>query len=129
MSAIRNVSTSAPGRAPPPVRTRSGRVPAIDHPSPGWSRCSKSSSGAPGTIRTVHRANGANRRYALPEYREVQIVDVAQGGQTMTEIAERPAAAADGGAELAHINHWINGQLVAGTSGRHGPGYDPATGQ
>ena len=47
----------------------------------------------------------------------------------MTEIAERPAAADAGGAELAHINHWINGQLVAGTSGRRGPVYDPATGR
>jgi malonate-semialdehyde dehydrogenase (acetylating)/methylmalonate-semialdehyde dehydrogenase len=47
----------------------------------------------------------------------------------MTEIAERPAAAGEAGAELAHINHWINGRLAAGTSGRRGPVYDPATGQ
>jgi len=47
----------------------------------------------------------------------------------MTEIAERPAAAGEAGAELAHINHWINGGLTAGTSGRRGPVYDPATGQ
>jgi malonate-semialdehyde dehydrogenase (acetylating)/methylmalonate-semialdehyde dehydrogenase len=47
----------------------------------------------------------------------------------MTEIAERPSAPADGGAELATINHWIDGRLVAGTSGRRGPVYDPASGR
>jgi malonate-semialdehyde dehydrogenase (acetylating)/methylmalonate-semialdehyde dehydrogenase len=47
----------------------------------------------------------------------------------MTEIAERPAVAGEAGAELAQINHWINGGLTAGTSGRRGPVYDPATGR
>jgi malonate-semialdehyde dehydrogenase (acetylating) / methylmalonate-semialdehyde dehydrogenase len=45
----------------------------------------------------------------------------------MTQIAEpelaRSAAAAD------TVPHWIAGQQVAGTSGRRGPVYDPATGQ
>ena len=47
----------------------------------------------------------------------------------MTEIAERPAAATEAGSDVAHVNHWINGRLVSGASGRRGPVYDPATGR
>jgi len=47
----------------------------------------------------------------------------------MTQIAE-PAFGADerpGGTE--RVNHWINGARVAGSSGRSGPVYNPATGE
>jgi malonate-semialdehyde dehydrogenase (acetylating) / methylmalonate-semialdehyde dehydrogenase len=48
----------------------------------------------------------------------------------MTDIAERAEAAAQPAApETGRISHWINGRLVEGTSGRHGPVYDPATGR
>jgi malonate-semialdehyde dehydrogenase (acetylating)/methylmalonate-semialdehyde dehydrogenase len=40
----------------------------------------------------------------------------------MTETIEAPAA-------LRQINHWIAGRAVAGTSGRKGPVYNPATGR
>ncbi|MBA2633902.1 MAG: aldehyde dehydrogenase family protein, partial [Chloroflexi bacterium] len=30
---------------------------------------------------------------------------------------------------MDRVNHWINGARVAGTSGRFGPVYNPATGQ
>ena len=40
----------------------------------------------------------------------------------MTETIEAPAA-------LKQIGHWIGGRAVAGTSGRSGPVYNPATGQ
>jgi malonate-semialdehyde dehydrogenase (acetylating)/methylmalonate-semialdehyde dehydrogenase len=40
----------------------------------------------------------------------------------MTETIEAPAA-------LKHINHWIGGRPVAGTSGRKGPVYNPAIGR
>lgn len=45
----------------------------------------------------------------------------------MTQVAEphaepRPAA-------VDRVNHWINGARVAGTSGRNGPVYNPATGE
>ena len=40
----------------------------------------------------------------------------------MTETIEAPAA-------LRQINHWIGGHSVAGTSGRKGPVYNPATGR
>jgi malonate-semialdehyde dehydrogenase (acetylating)/methylmalonate-semialdehyde dehydrogenase len=40
----------------------------------------------------------------------------------MTETIEAPAA-------LRQINHWIGGRAVAGTSGRKGPVYNPATGR
>ena len=43
----------------------------------------------------------------------------------MTEIAERPAAADAGGAELAHINHWINGQTGGGNIGPPRAGLRP----
>jgi malonate-semialdehyde dehydrogenase (acetylating)/methylmalonate-semialdehyde dehydrogenase len=45
----------------------------------------------------------------------------------MTQLAEpgleRPEAPA-----IGRINHWIGGESVAGTSGREGPVFDPATG-
>jgi malonate-semialdehyde dehydrogenase (acetylating)/methylmalonate-semialdehyde dehydrogenase len=45
----------------------------------------------------------------------------------MTQVAEpRTDSAA---AELERIQHWIGGQPVAGTSGRSGPVYNPASGQ
>jgi malonate-semialdehyde dehydrogenase (acetylating) / methylmalonate-semialdehyde dehydrogenase len=46
----------------------------------------------------------------------------------MTQVAEpsTPTAAA---APPGRVSHWIGGHLVAGTSGREGPVYDPATGQ
>ena len=40
----------------------------------------------------------------------------------MTETIEAPAA-------LRQINHWIGGHSVAGTSGRKGPVFNPATGR
>src|SRR5438105_6241230 len=40
----------------------------------------------------------------------------------MTETVEAPAA-------VKPINHWIGGKRVAGTSGRSGPVYNPATGR
>jgi malonate-semialdehyde dehydrogenase (acetylating)/methylmalonate-semialdehyde dehydrogenase len=40
----------------------------------------------------------------------------------MTETIEAPAT-------LRQINHWIGGHSVAGTSGRKGPVYNPATGR
>ena len=46
----------------------------------------------------------------------------------MTHVAEPPAAAGDA-AGLERVNHWINGALVPGTSGRSGPVYNPATGE
>ena len=47
----------------------------------------------------------------------------------MTQVAE-PRTGGVGGAPVAErVNHWIGGRLVAGTSGRRGPVYNPATGQ
>jgi len=44
----------------------------------------------------------------------------------MTEVATAPR---QGDAqELARINHWIDGRIVPGESGRSGPVYNPATG-
>ena len=40
----------------------------------------------------------------------------------MTDTIEAPAA-------LQQLNHWIGGRAVAGTSGRSGPVYNPATGR
>jgi malonate-semialdehyde dehydrogenase (acetylating)/methylmalonate-semialdehyde dehydrogenase len=45
----------------------------------------------------------------------------------MTQVAE--PASAHGGSGLGWVHHWINGRRVAGTSGRHGPVYNPATGE
>jgi malonate-semialdehyde dehydrogenase (acetylating) / methylmalonate-semialdehyde dehydrogenase len=44
----------------------------------------------------------------------------------MTELVEAPAATTTG--EPKRISHWIGGASVAGTSGRTGPVYNPATG-
>ena len=44
----------------------------------------------------------------------------------MTQLME-PQADVDLGVE--RITHWIGGHSVEGTSGRHGPVYDPATGR
>jgi malonate-semialdehyde dehydrogenase (acetylating)/methylmalonate-semialdehyde dehydrogenase len=44
----------------------------------------------------------------------------------MTEVATAPRAGET--EQPAKINHWIDGKLVAGTSGRSGPVYNPATG-
>ena len=48
----------------------------------------------------------------------------------MTQIAEpRRGATAEAKPDApGRISHWIDGQLVAGTSGREGPIYNPATG-
>ena len=46
----------------------------------------------------------------------------------MTQVAEPGAARADVPAS-GRVSHWIGGRIVAGTSGREGPVYDPATGQ
>ena len=43
----------------------------------------------------------------------------------MTELAEAPAQSAK---DVTRITHWIGGRAVAGTSGRSGPVYNPATG-
>src|SRR5262245_66681012 len=45
----------------------------------------------------------------------------------MTQIAEPGATRADT-SSTGRVSHWINGRVVAGTSGREGPVYDPATG-
>jgi malonate-semialdehyde dehydrogenase (acetylating)/methylmalonate-semialdehyde dehydrogenase len=46
----------------------------------------------------------------------------------MTQVAE-PAVLATQPAAPGRVSHWIAGRLVAGTSGREGPVYDPATGR
>jgi len=45
----------------------------------------------------------------------------------MTQIAEPGATRAET-PSTGRVSHWINGRAVAGTSGREGPVYDPATG-
>jgi malonate-semialdehyde dehydrogenase (acetylating)/methylmalonate-semialdehyde dehydrogenase len=45
----------------------------------------------------------------------------------MTQVAE-PAARSTQAAAPGRVQHWIGGKFVAGTSGREGPVYDPATG-
>ena len=45
----------------------------------------------------------------------------------MTQVAAPNASRADA-QEPGRISHWIGGRSVAGTSGREGPVYDPATG-
>ncbi len=47
----------------------------------------------------------------------------------MTHVAEPPVAAGSDATGLERVNHWINGVRVAGTSGRNGPVYNPATGE
>ena len=46
----------------------------------------------------------------------------------MTQVADAGALATQFQAP-GRVSHWIGGQLVAGTSGREGPVYDPATGR
>jgi malonate-semialdehyde dehydrogenase (acetylating) / methylmalonate-semialdehyde dehydrogenase len=46
----------------------------------------------------------------------------------MTHVAEPPIAEEGQATGRERVNHWINGGPVAGTSGRHGPVYNPATG-
>ena len=45
----------------------------------------------------------------------------------MTQVAE-PGSARSDASTAGRVSHWIGGRLVAGTSGREGPVYDPATG-
>ena len=47
----------------------------------------------------------------------------------MTSIVQPQASAARTQAATERVNHWINGRRVAGTSGRSGPVYNPATGE
>jgi malonate-semialdehyde dehydrogenase (acetylating)/methylmalonate-semialdehyde dehydrogenase len=46
----------------------------------------------------------------------------------MTQVADPGAARIGGTPEPERVNHWIGGRRVAGTSGRTGPVYNPATG-
>ncbi len=46
----------------------------------------------------------------------------------MTSVAEPAITSTTTGAAGPRVNHWIGGRLVAGTSGREGPVFDPATG-
>jgi malonate-semialdehyde dehydrogenase (acetylating) / methylmalonate-semialdehyde dehydrogenase len=46
----------------------------------------------------------------------------------MTQIADPGTTRAEA-PETGRVRHWIGGRIVAGTSGREGPVYDPATGQ
>ena len=49
----------------------------------------------------------------------------------MTELASAPGERATGTDDTAitPIHHWIGGSIVAGTSGRTGPVFNPATGR
>jgi len=47
----------------------------------------------------------------------------------MTQVAEPSSSHAEAPGSLPSIGHWIGGQVVAGTSGRRGPVFDPATGR
>jgi malonate-semialdehyde dehydrogenase (acetylating)/methylmalonate-semialdehyde dehydrogenase len=46
----------------------------------------------------------------------------------MTRLAQPPKAEAES-RSTERVNHWIGGRRVAGTSGRRGPVYNPATGE
>jgi malonate-semialdehyde dehydrogenase (acetylating)/methylmalonate-semialdehyde dehydrogenase len=46
----------------------------------------------------------------------------------MTSVAE-PTASTPDASQPGRVSHWIGGRVVAGTSGREGPVYDPATGR
>jgi malonate-semialdehyde dehydrogenase (acetylating)/methylmalonate-semialdehyde dehydrogenase len=46
----------------------------------------------------------------------------------MTQIAE-PGVARSDAPTTERVSHWIGGRTVAGTSGREGPIFDPASGQ
>ena len=47
----------------------------------------------------------------------------------MTQVAEPGSARVEGAPVADRVSHWIGGRLVAGTSGRSGPVYNPATGE
>ncbi|MEK6721492.1 MAG: CoA-acylating methylmalonate-semialdehyde dehydrogenase [Chloroflexota bacterium] len=47
----------------------------------------------------------------------------------MTQTAEPRAGTGPAPTTYPRVNHWIGGGLVAGTSGRSGPVFDPATGR
>jgi malonate-semialdehyde dehydrogenase (acetylating)/methylmalonate-semialdehyde dehydrogenase len=47
----------------------------------------------------------------------------------MTSIVQPPAAEAGERPATERVNHWINGRRLAGSSGRSGPVYNPATGE
>ncbi len=47
----------------------------------------------------------------------------------MTTTAQPPNEASAAKTVLPRVNHWIGGRRVAGSSGRHGPVYNPATGE
>jgi malonate-semialdehyde dehydrogenase (acetylating)/methylmalonate-semialdehyde dehydrogenase len=47
----------------------------------------------------------------------------------MTQVVEPRTNARAAAPSVERVHHWIGGQAVAGTSGRHGPVYDPATGR
>jgi malonate-semialdehyde dehydrogenase (acetylating)/methylmalonate-semialdehyde dehydrogenase len=47
----------------------------------------------------------------------------------MTQLEERTATAPSAATTTATVPHWIGGKRVAGTSGRRGPVYNPATGE
>jgi malonate-semialdehyde dehydrogenase (acetylating) / methylmalonate-semialdehyde dehydrogenase len=47
----------------------------------------------------------------------------------MTHVAEPPVDTEGQAAGTERVSHWINGTRVAGSSGRSGPVYNPATGQ
>ena len=46
----------------------------------------------------------------------------------MTQVADPAAASTTPPASPGRVSHWIGGAIVAGTSGREGPVFDPATG-
>jgi len=46
----------------------------------------------------------------------------------MTQVVEPGSPQVDSGAS-DRVSHWVGGRFVAGTSGREGPVYDPATGR
>jgi malonate-semialdehyde dehydrogenase (acetylating) / methylmalonate-semialdehyde dehydrogenase len=47
----------------------------------------------------------------------------------MTQVVEPRTGGKPAAQRIGRVHHWIGGQPVAGTSGRHGPVYDPATGK
>jgi malonate-semialdehyde dehydrogenase (acetylating) / methylmalonate-semialdehyde dehydrogenase len=47
----------------------------------------------------------------------------------MTQVVEPRTGGKPAAQRIDRVHHWIGGQPVAGTSGRHGPVYDPATGK
>jgi malonate-semialdehyde dehydrogenase (acetylating)/methylmalonate-semialdehyde dehydrogenase len=47
----------------------------------------------------------------------------------MTQVVEPRTGGKPAAQRIDRVHHWIGGQRAAGTSGRHGPVYDPATGR